>query len=261
MVANYSSTFFYKIHCKDAVITDLYVGHTTDFVKRRYQHERNCNNPSYDLKVYNIIRANGGWDNWNMELLAFRNCVDLREAKRVEQEFYENLNATLNSVSPSSHHGKDVKPVAKKPMVGVMKYHSELCHFTNHNKTDKHNKSEDEQKVGIKYRCELCHFYTNDKTKYTKHLETKKHKMVVIDEKKSTGANICACGKEYKHRQGLSRHKKTCPFVKSTALEEPEPVAVKPIMTEEEFQTRVVNTLKEILPQIIGNNIDVDNMK
>ena len=34
----------YKIVCNDLSITDCYVGHTTDFVKRKCNHKIICNN-------------------------------------------------------------------------------------------------------------------------------------------------------------------------------------------------------------------------
>ena len=41
---DYNNTIIYRIVCKDANITDCYVGHTTNMVKRRQQHKHTCNN-------------------------------------------------------------------------------------------------------------------------------------------------------------------------------------------------------------------------
>ena len=35
---DYSKTHFYKIVCKDLDLSDGYVGHTTDFIKRKSYH-------------------------------------------------------------------------------------------------------------------------------------------------------------------------------------------------------------------------------
>ena len=40
----YNNTIIYKIVCNDLNIKDLYVGHTTDFTKRKYKHRLNCIN-------------------------------------------------------------------------------------------------------------------------------------------------------------------------------------------------------------------------
>jgi len=66
---NFSKTVIYKICCNDATITDIYVGHTTDIITRRYTHKShstNDKNKSYNLKPYQFIRKNGGWDNWSL---------------------------------------------------------------------------------------------------------------------------------------------------------------------------------------------------
>jgi len=58
----YSNTIIYKIFCNDTSVTDIYVGHTTNFIKRKYQHKVLCNTGK-KLKIYDLIRKNGGWDN------------------------------------------------------------------------------------------------------------------------------------------------------------------------------------------------------
>lgn len=70
------------------------------------------------------------------------------------------------------------------------------------------------------YDCKCCKFSTNLKSNYTRHLKTKKHQKVTqsypklpseIGKSSSSESknfkHICKyCGKEYKHRPGLSRH-------------------------------------------------------
>lgn len=66
---NYQNTIIYKIVCNDLDIKELYVGHTTDFRRRKTGHKCSCNKETdkrYDHKIYKIIRMNRGWDNWNM---------------------------------------------------------------------------------------------------------------------------------------------------------------------------------------------------
>ena len=72
---DYSNTIIYKITCKDTNITDVYVGHTTNFVQRKHAHKQNCINDkasNYKYKLYEVIRDNGGWNNWKMEIIHFR---------------------------------------------------------------------------------------------------------------------------------------------------------------------------------------------
>ena len=71
---NYSNTIIYKIFCKNENLKDLYVGHTTNFIQRKYQHKTSCNNNNVKFKIYETIRANGGWNNWDMVEIANYNC-------------------------------------------------------------------------------------------------------------------------------------------------------------------------------------------
>ena len=101
---DYSNTHFYKLCCNDLNVTDIYVGHTTDFRKRKNQHKRNCNtegNKHYNFPVYQFIRQHNGWSNWDMILLESYECRDALEARKIEREFIEQLNATLNKHVPS----------------------------------------------------------------------------------------------------------------------------------------------------------------
>ena len=95
---DYSKTHFYKIVCKDISITDCYVGHTTDFTKRKNHHKRNCYNQkskNFTNYVYQFIRENGGWDNFDMVIVKIQECENSLEARRIEREFVEQLQATL----------------------------------------------------------------------------------------------------------------------------------------------------------------------
>ena len=97
---NYENTCFYKIVCRDLSIPDLYVGHTTDFTKRKNQHKTKCNT-SCDYYVYRFIRDHGGWDNFDMVLIEQRNCFNRLEAEKHERKHIEDLKATLNQVIPT----------------------------------------------------------------------------------------------------------------------------------------------------------------
>ena len=60
---DYNNTIIYKIVSNDISITEVYVGHTTDFTRRKNQHKCSCNNPTnktHHFKLYEIIRENEG---------------------------------------------------------------------------------------------------------------------------------------------------------------------------------------------------------
>jgi len=80
------------------------------------------------------------------------------------------------------------------------------------------------QKSAFKYVCEICDYRTCKKSNFDEHILSDKHSMVTNGYKKGhfpaenqpksndfeNDAFMCNCGKQYKHRQGLWRHKKIC---------------------------------------------------
>jgi hypothetical protein len=100
---NYSKCVIYKICCNDLTKTDVYVGHTTDFINRKARHKIVCNNenhPSHNLKVYQYIRENGGWNAFSIIIIEEYPCNNFEEARTRERYWYETLNSTLNSIRP-----------------------------------------------------------------------------------------------------------------------------------------------------------------
>jgi hypothetical protein len=241
---DYSNTIIYKITCKDPNVKDLYVGHTTNFVQRKHTHKQTCNDikNTTPCKLYQVIRDNGGWNNWKMEIVNFFECKDHYEARKKEQEYFVLLNATLNSIEPMPKP-KVTIPVEK---VKVQKqiYHCEICNikFKNlklldiHKNTKKHVKKqqvteETNNSVNIpkvpKMVCSVCDYITDNKKDYNKHILTLKHlKNIKSSEKNEiimnevtdgdtlslkSNKHICiSCNKIYNSRNGLWLHKKKC---------------------------------------------------
>lgn len=67
----------------------------------------------------------------------------------------------------------------------------------------------------LKYNCESCYYFTNSKGDLNKHLLSAKHIKMSKGDDTPTKIHRCSCGKEFKYRQGLSRHKKICTIEKS----------------------------------------------
>ena len=231
-IIDYSNTVFYKIFCNDATVNDIYVGHTTNFVQRKSAHKSGCikaNYPNHHLKVYKFIRANGGWDNWKMDMIGFHNCTDLYEARKIEQNYFKTLHATLNSIEPKPKTRPTTVPKAKEEK---RVWHCDVCKttcqtnkaFITHEETKKHkhnvvtntsdNNGEQIATTNIKcFNCEKCNFSCSVKCNYNRHLTTNKHLMMTNDAEntpKTIKSYHCDCGKKYKYRQGLHTHKMNC---------------------------------------------------
>jgi len=100
---DYSKTIIYKFVCKDLSVKDLYVGHTTNWIKRKSSHKDACINSkckSYNFKVYKMIREYRGWENWEMVEIEKYPCNDDKEARARERYWYEELYANMNTFVP-----------------------------------------------------------------------------------------------------------------------------------------------------------------
>lgn len=100
----YEKAVIYKLCCLDPEITDCYIGSTCNLYLRKSQHKQVCNNPNdnrHNLKVYQFVRENGGFDNWTIVVLEQYPCNSKIEMHMRERYWFENLGATLNSQYPN----------------------------------------------------------------------------------------------------------------------------------------------------------------
>ena len=90
----------YKIICNDENIKDCYVGSTSNFKVRKWDHKTTYNsntNKMSNYKIYQTIRENGGWDNWTMIPIAEHKEITVIQARIKEEEQRVLLNASMNS--------------------------------------------------------------------------------------------------------------------------------------------------------------------
>jgi hypothetical protein len=133
----------YKIVCRDLNIKDLYVGHTVNFRQRKHSHYRrvNIDDEKMNMKVYQFIRANGGWNNWEMVEIEKYSCNDSNEARTRERYWYELLQATLNNNCPIRSHEEAIQDNERRKN----KHNDCLCggkylskHKARHERTNQH---------------------------------------------------------------------------------------------------------------------------
>jgi hypothetical protein len=282
---DYSNTIIYKITCNDVNNKEVYVGHTTNFVQRKYAHKQSCINEksaNYKCKLYEVIRNNGGWNNWKMEIINFFNCKNHYEARIKEQEFFVSLNATLNSIEPfPKPKPKPLIEEKKEPLTFYCDKCNIYCNTLNllelHNLTKKHKKSNlNYPKKPLSFVCESCDFITCNKKDYNRHLKTIKH-LTITNQSVSTPKApnslpqkplFCNCGKKYKDNSGLWRHKKIC---KQNVVEIIQQNAVEIIQQNEDLEKESnnesnnnnsnSNTSKdELIQYLINENKEFKNL-
>jgi len=90
----------YKLKCRDKEITEFYIGSTTNFNERKRSHKKFCNNINfreYCFPLYMFINVNGGFDNWEFEVIKEYKFLTREELTINEQAYIELLKPKLNS--------------------------------------------------------------------------------------------------------------------------------------------------------------------
>jgi hypothetical protein len=176
----------YKIYCKDSSITEFYVGSSCDFHQRKRKHKSSCNNPKdkqYNYKVYRYIRNNGGYDNWDFEILLETEVENNKELKlKYEAKYQLDLKPELNVIqegrTPKEYyedHKEEIKQYYEDHKKEIREYQKE--YNENHKEEQKQyyekNKEQILQKAKEKYECECGS--TIRKSDKTTHQKSKKH--------------------------------------------------------------------------------------
>jgi hypothetical protein len=92
---NYENTIIYKIICLDDP-SFIYVGHTSEFTQRKHAHKKES--LKSELKLYQMIRASGGWDGACMTPIKVYPCKSSIEARIEEERIRIDLCANMNSI-------------------------------------------------------------------------------------------------------------------------------------------------------------------
>ena len=191
---DYSKTIIYKLVCNDLNIKDVYIGHTTDFTKRKCCHKTRCSNlkgKHYNFKVYDYIRKNGDWFNWSMIEVEKYPCNDGNEARKRERYWIEISNANLNSISAyqteeelkldkksyskiyrddNKEHKKEVDKIYRLNNIEKIKETKRQYAINNREKINAHKRIHD----SIKFICECGSIIRRDCK--SDHFKTIKHK-------------------------------------------------------------------------------------
>jgi len=249
---DYSNTIIYKIYCNDSAIKDIYVGHTTHFIQRKYQHKLSCNNLKNVLKIYKTIRENGGWNNWSMVEIAKYNCNDSTEARIKEQLHYEELHASLNSCPPYANTKKYVCVECDLQCSGPTQFNNHInCISHNKKKINPNNEQTIINKVNLctKFVCKTCDYSTSRKSQLERHLVTPRH---IIKQNETHMGTIatekcydCNCGDSFNSRTTLWRHKKKCIKIQQPVTPQNIIVNISDLQNKDKQQELIEYLLKE----------------
>lgn len=104
MKKDYAKSIIYKlVYILDTENKFCYIGTTTNWTVRKYQHKRrsnDINDKGYNNKVYQYIRKFGGISNWRMEVIEHYPCDNEKELSKRERYYIELYNSKLNTQYP-----------------------------------------------------------------------------------------------------------------------------------------------------------------
>jgi len=236
-----------------------------------------------------------------MEIIAFHACEDHYSARKLEQNYFEEYKATLNSIQPLPKPKPKPQPITIPKEEKIIRT-CESCNVSFstitqqeiHNKTNKHIKklkmiydnmgntnrihNKPSKKLPI-FSCEKCNYFTCKKNHFARHIETKKHKMLVLEingnekgAKKGIQISVCEkCNKELKSKSGLWKHKQKCTtraetlLIESNENKEDLKTMIIKIMTDNSEKMNFLmrenqelrNQITELIPRIGNNNNNV----
>jgi hypothetical protein len=201
---NYNQSSIYKLFCKDLNITEIYIGSTTNFIRRRLEHRKNSNsNGNKDksaMRLYKFIKANGFWGNWEMVLLETYNCDNKIELQTRERYWIEELKPKLNSQIPGRTQ-KEYRTENKDKIALISKEY----------------RTKNKDKIAIRDR----NYRKNNKTKIdilTKEYNKKNKDKISLRKKLKYNKNKgkikiikCGCGSSYKGfcKSKINNHEKS----------------------------------------------------
>ena len=165
MENDYKNSVIYRIYCKNPDITECYIGSTKCFENRFSFHKTSTYNKNlhfYKYKLYQFIRDNGGWDNFDKEILEYYSCNNKKELKFKEQEYINKYKPTLNTLNAY------ITEEIKKDKYMKQKIRDEIYR----NKPDIKEKKEQWRKE--KKFCNYCNKYITN-CGWAKHTKTKLH--------------------------------------------------------------------------------------
>jgi len=185
---DYSKTQIYKWVCNDSSVLCEYVGHTTNWDKRKASHKERCNdekNKKYHLKLYETMRANGGFNNWKMILIEDFPCTGKREAEQREQYHINLLVEKINTIRAfqteeqkkemwrKSHENNKEKRNQQSSQYYIQYKKENQKHKEQKKEYDKEYREKNKEKLDEKYTCECGSICL--KRQKLRHEKTQKH--------------------------------------------------------------------------------------
>ena len=163
-----STGYIYKIWSLQS--DEIYIGSTQCVRRRKNGHKRSCNittNKKHNYRVYQHIRAHGGWDAWFMNVVEQVEYTHRWELETREAHHIKTLKASLNCIIPGRTQAEWYQD-HREAILQRVKQYSE----SNREAIAEKNKRYRERK---NQKIECCCGLTSVRNHLKRHQKTKKH--------------------------------------------------------------------------------------
>lgn len=204
----------YKIYSD--YCNDFYIGSTKNIIKRINAHKSSCyntNNQKYNLKIYQIIRNNGGWEKWNVKVIDTIKNISKRQAQQKEEEWRQQLNPQLNiikaytTIEQKKEFQKDYKKNYReenKEKVKEQKHNEYINNKEKYQESMKIYREENKEKIKEQKHDE----YLRNRTKYLERAKKYKEENKELIKQKRCEKIQCSCGVTFS-RNDKARHERS----------------------------------------------------
>lgn len=172
-IIDYSKTIMYKLrHITDINDEDVYIGHTTNWSKRKIHHKTDCNcitGKRYNEKKNVEIRAKGGWGEWEMLPIELYPCSNKIEAVIREEYWRKDFNAKLNT--KKAHTTEEEKKERSKERYEANKENELEYQIKYKNENKEKILAQAKEKITCECGCIVLKWGLNRHMKSKKHLD------------------------------------------------------------------------------------------
>jgi len=187
----YDNSVIYKlVHKNDQDNENIYIGSTTNFRGRKVKHREKYYDKKakeYNYKVYQFIRENGGWDEWEMIAVETYPCESKRQLEIRERFHIETLKSKLNQIIPTRTQ-KEYRDGNKELI------------------KERKKKEYENNKEHIKARSLKNYYAKHEENKERKKQHSKENRDKISEKNKEKITCECGCILSRNH---ITRHRKT----------------------------------------------------
>jgi hypothetical protein len=175
----YQNSVIYKlVHKNDQDNENIYIGSTTNFRGRKIQHKGFCYNEKnikYNRYLYQFIRENGGWDEWEMVAVETYPCENKRELEIRERFHIETLKSKLNKFIPTRTKKEQYEDNKEMILNKIKQYKKDNCEKIKEQQKQYRQENRDKlleqkkEKITCECGCILTKSHLNGHRKSDKH--------------------------------------------------------------------------------------------